>query len=340
MQKNQRPLANPLRLPLLYPNQDYITTSEQPSSKRQRNSSSTSNVIKRGIPTDHWRAVVDNFIIEFLAALFINVSAVKYGGMKNNKDDPHFEDPWTQLIAAVVMGLVMMTLKDDDFFFPDTTHTITLLMWAVGAYDNWVHPFARLIGQTVAMGVAIWLCKDIPIPQWVSLGRLPTVIFAHEMLGTIIEHMAVVYLFLPLLPTMIHLQIQQTIRPGLHVQSKNHPETEEPTNSLIMHGSIAFAILHWCLRLSFLSEMNPGVSLIKTVLWVWQVQKNADNPVKDLHQNQTEHHSAEYVIDELWTECLMQVWGQCVGFLLALVYIMHYFPLRKSVLKQHNDNSV
>jgi hypothetical protein len=156
--------------------------------------------MKRGVSADHWRAVVDNFAIEFLAALFINVSAMMYGGMKANSSDPLFEDPWMQLIPALVMGLVMLSLKDDDFFFPDTTQTMTLLMWAVGAYDNWVHPFARILGQTTAIGVTIWLCKDIPIPLWVSLERLPATIFACEVISTILEHMAVVYLFLPLLP--------------------------------------------------------------------------------------------------------------------------------------------
>ena len=180
----------------------------------------SSQVFKRGVPTDHWRAVMDNFVIELLAALFINVSALMYGGMKYKHGDAHFSDPWTQLIPAMVMGLVLVTLKDDDFFFPDCTHTITLLMWAVGAYDNWVHPFARMMGQTVAMGITIWLCKDIAIPQWVSLGRLPMVIFASEMMSTIIEHMSVVYLFLPLLPPMVH-----TLMSNARSSRESYPKT-------------------------------------------------------------------------------------------------------------------
>jgi hypothetical protein len=277
----------------------------------------SSRIFKRGIPTDHWRAVVDNFIIEFLAALFINVSAVMYGGMKADSKDPHFSDPWTQIIPAVVMGLVMMTLKDDDFFFPDSAQTITLLMWAVGAYDNWVHPLARIMGQTTAIGITIWLCKDIAIPPWVSIGRPPMVIFSTEMLGTIIEHMAIVYLFLPLLPHIVHLQMNnaRTPNPKLRVQPKNHIETDEPTNQVVIHASIAFAGLHWCLRLCFIAEISPSLSVIKSTLWTWQ-------------QNTTQTH----IIDEIWSECLMAVWGQCVGFLVALVYIVHYLPLRKSVL--------
>ena len=85
---------------------------QNPITLRMRPSPRTSSqVLKRGIPTDHWRAVVDNFMIEFLAALFINMSAVMYGGMKAHAHDPLFSDPWTQFIAALVMGLVMMSLK-------------------------------------------------------------------------------------------------------------------------------------------------------------------------------------------------------------------------------------
>jgi hypothetical protein len=123
------------------------------------------------------------------------------------------------------------------------------------------------------------------------------------MITMIIEHMAAVYLFLPLIPSLIHTQTR--------VQPKNHPETKEPDNQVVMHASITFSAVHWCLRLTFLAEINPPLSLIKSVLWVWQ------NP----------EHSVE-----IWDECLMAVWGQCIGFLIALVYIVHYLPLRKSVI--------
>lgn len=311
------------------PSLRFSAAGEPQSGRHRLNSSTSSHVFKRGVPTDHWRAVVDNFMIEFLAALFINVSAVMYGGMKASSADPLFADPWTQLIPAIVMGLVMMSLKDDDFFFPDTTQTMTLLMWAVGAYDNWVHPFARIMGQTTAIGVTLWLCKDTPVPQWVSLGRLPSVIFAAEMFCTIIEHMAVVYLFLPLLPLMVHSQIMHSGSrgQGLRVQPKSHPETEEPTNQMVMHASIAFAGVHWCLRLSFLTEINPALSLVKATLWVWQSQHAQPEMGNHTAIHNGTHHSVE---DEIWSECLMSVWGQCVGFLIALVYIVHYLPLRKS----------
>lgn len=308
------------------------------ASGNHNNSISSSNSmlsLKRGMPIDHWRTVIDNFVMELLSALFINVSTVMYGGMKARQEAPVFEDPWTQLIPALVMGLVMVSLKDDDFFFPDTTQTMTLLMWAVGAYDNWLHPFARLLGQTTAIGITLWFCKDIAIAPWVSLGRLPAVIFSSEMLSTIIEHMAVVYLFLPLLPVAMHLQMQRSRLPrdsGLRVMPKNDPETEEPQFQAVMVAALAFSGVHWCLRLSFLAEINPSLSVIKATLWTWQVQQHAASlGANSTQATASSHDHVKEEVDEIWSECLMAMWGQIVGFLIALVYIVNYLPLRKSV---------
>ena len=120
-------------------------------------------------------------------------------------------------------------------------------------------------------------------------------------------------------------------------QPKNHVETKEPTNQIIMHASAAFAGVHWCLRLTFLSEMNPGLTFIKAMLWCWQ-QEHAE---KVNHSSSSTNTTASHApSDEIWSECLMAVWGQCVGFVIALVYIVHYLPMRKSVLQQYNENDV
>ena len=62
------------------------------------------------------------------------------------------------------------------------------------------------------------------------------------------------------------------------------------------------------------------MTFIKATLWTWQ--QNATDTV---------------AIDEIWSESLMAVWGQCVGFLVALVYIVQYLPLRKSVMNASPD---
>ncbi len=43
---------------------------------------------------DHWRSVMDNLLIEFLASLFIILSAVMYGPMRKDKEEHVvFADP-------------------------------------------------------------------------------------------------------------------------------------------------------------------------------------------------------------------------------------------------------
>jgi hypothetical protein len=327
------------------PTSSFTRPSTTTSNTNNNNSSSSAKKnydnlsLKRGVPIDHWRSVIDNFMIELLSALFINVSAVMYGGMKTSQDSPLFENPWTQFIPALVMGLVMVSLKDDDLFFPDTTHTMTLLMWAVGAYDTWLHPFARILGQTTAIGITLWFCKDIPTVQWVSLGRLPAVIFSSELLSTIIEHMSVVYLFLPLLPVAMHVQMHSARskhslrKSGVRVMPKNDPDTEEPRSESVAIAALLFSGVHWCLRLTFLSEISPSLSVIKATLWAWQhhAAAAASGTNSTVAHPSPSHGSSGEVVDEIWSECLMAVWGQMVGFLIALVYIVNYLPLRKAV---------
>ena len=276
---------------------------------------------------------MDNVFIEFLASLFIILSGVMYGGLKNAPSDPLLADPWTQLVPAITLCAVMLCLKDGDSFFPDATPTITLLFWSVGAYDNWIQPFARISGQTLAAGIVLWMCHDISIPSFVSLGRPPVVIFVFEMMGTVIEHMGAVYLFIPMLPStdpvvkknlllMLSRQPPSSASGGGHrVRAKHHHESEPPSLQELMHSSIAFAGdanldvclyvflysdnhygagIHWTLRLCFMSEMNPLVTLVQFTLW-----------------------------NQGWDECIMALWGQAVGVLIAITYVCNYYSPRK-----------
>ena len=236
---------------------------------------------------DHWKSVVDNIFIEFLASLFIIMSAVMYGG---EASEMVFADPWTQIIPAVTICGVMLCLKDGDCFFPDATPSVTILMWAVGGYDHWLQPLARIGGQTLAAGVVLWMCHDIAVPSFGSAGRPPAVIFAFEMTSTTIEHMGAVYLFIPMLPAVSHGR----------VRAKHHHETLAPALQDVMHAALAFAGIHWALRLSFMSEMNPLATIVRHTLW-----------------------------NQGWEECTMAIWGQGVCVLVALIYIVNYYSPRK-----------
>ena len=194
----------------------YIPGLHMHASKGEDESASSSKA------PDYWRSVMDNVFIEFLGSLFIILSSVMYGGLKGASSDVVFSDPWTQLVPAVSIAAVMLCLKDGDCFFPDVTPTVTLLFWSVGAYDNWIQPFARISGQTLAAGIALWMCHDVGVPPYVGLGRLPAVVFAFEAMATIIEHMGVAYLFLPMLPWV-----------GNRARAKHHHETEAPSMQVL-----------------------------------------------------------------------------------------------------------
>ena len=235
------------------------------------------------VNSDHWRSILDNVLIEFLAALFIIIAEIMFG--------EHGADPWTQVIPAVAIAGVMMSLKDGDSFFPDATPTVTVLMWSVGAYDSWIQPCARIAGQCLAAGVAIGLCRNVPdVPASEASERSHAAIFLFEMFSTVIEHMGAVYLFVPMLPMLGQGR----------VRAKHHHETEPPALHEVMHSGLAFAGIHWALRLSFKSEMNPLVTLARTCI-VW--------------------HG--------WEEMLLMLWGEAVGVLVAMVYIVNYYAPRK-----------
>ena len=68
----------------------------------------------------------------------------------------------------------------------------------------------------------------------------------------------------------------------------------------VMQAALGLGGLHWSLRLSFMSEMNPLVTMVKSALW------NAG-----------------------WDECVMGLWGQAVGVLVALLYVSNYYSPRK-----------
>ena len=143
---------------------------------------------------EQWRSMIDNCIIEFMSSLFVNLATIMCWDWSGDNQS-------LQYIPALVLGLVLMCLKDEDYFFPDATHTVTLVVWALGGYHTWIQPTARLCGQTIGFAVSIWICSFATLPHIKIHVQHPlSIVFVLEMIGTALEHMAVVYVILPLLP--------------------------------------------------------------------------------------------------------------------------------------------
>ena len=51
---------------------------------------------------DHWKSVLDNFFVEFLASLSIIVSTIMYGGFKSSANDVVFYDPCKSLFLLLL----------------------------------------------------------------------------------------------------------------------------------------------------------------------------------------------------------------------------------------------
>jgi threonine/homoserine/homoserine lactone efflux protein len=134
------------------------------------------------------------------------------------------------------------------------------------------------------------MCHDIAVPHFVEMGRPAGVVVAFEMMSTVIEHMGAVYLFFPMLPMLGQGR----------VRAKHHHETEPPMLYEVIHASLSFAAIHWALRLSFLCEMNPLVTLVRHCVW-----------------------------REGWEEMVLALWGQAVGILIAMIYVVNYYSPRK-----------
>jgi len=256
--------------------------------------------------TGAWRSMVDNCVIEFLAVLFVNLVTIMCWDFSGDNQA-------LQFVPALVLGLVLLCLKDEDYFFPDASHTVTLVVWALGGYHTWTQPCARLVGQTVGLAVSFWICSAATLPHIVIHVQHPLgIVFALEVIGTALEHMAVVYVILPLLPPE---SAHGSNFKFPKVKAKSHQDTSAPSNKSVMHAAITFTGVHYCLWRSFNVEMNPAITLL--IAYVRQIQSTevsghikADNDVQP----------------GPWTHATMAIWGQVVGVLVCIVYTVLYIP--------------
>ena len=254
---------------------------------------------------ERWRSIIDNCIIEFMAVLFVNLTTVMCWDFSGDNQT-------LQFIPALVLGLVLLCLKDEDYFFPDASHTVTLVVWALGGYRNWSQPCARLLGQTVGLAVSLWICSAATLPHIVIHVQHPlSVVFVLEIIGTALEHMAVVYVILPLLPSE---SAHGSSFKFPKVKPKSHKDTEAPSNHSVMHAAITFTGVHFCLWRSFNVEMNPSVTIL--LAYIRQMQQQ-QQPLAT-----SDHHSDP----SPWSHATMAIWGQLVGVLVCIVYTVLYVP--------------
>jgi hypothetical protein len=232
-----------------------------------------------------WRELVDNCLVELIASLFFNLATLVCW------PDPN--DAAIQFMAPLTLGLILLCIKDEDYFFPDGAPTVTFVLWILGGYA-WQHVIARFVGQGLGFGLALTIGAGARLPPFKHRYEHPLgVLFALELLGTMLEHLAVVYVLLPLLPpaTPSHRTFPK-------VKPKAHPDTQPPANASVMHAALVIAVLHWCLWRGFGVEMNPCLTMLIALLY----------PA----------HGWDFVVISLW--------GQAVGVGACLLYAGLYVP--------------
>ena len=289
------------------------------------NGASSSNSTGGALVYPHWRSLIDNMAVEFMASLFTSLATVMF---------------WTtsvtntlQFMPSVVMGLVLVCIKDEDYFFPDTSPTITFVLWVLGGY-TWIHALARMIGQVAGFGIALWilLYADTPILVY----RVPNplnVAFAFELIGTTLEHLAIVYVILPLLPPAHHhhhthhhssstaaVDSLRFVFPK--VKPKSHHETQAPSNPVVLHAAIVLGTLHWCLSRGMCIEMSPLQTLLITILR-WQ---NKGGGLLATESNSTDYHHHGEKYHHVWEEFTISLWAQMLGLLICICYVMLFAP--------------
>ena len=233
----------------------------------------------------YWRSLLDNCLVEVIASLFINLATVLCW--------PDAEDTGPlQFVPALALGLVLLCLKDEDYFFPDGAPTVTLVLWILGGYA-WPHMLARLCGQAIGFGLALAIALSTePLKLEHRVEHAHTAVFALELVGTMVEHLAVVFVLMPLLPPTSPSE-QGKVRP------KAHQDTPPPSNAAVMHAAVTFAVLHWCLWRGLCVEMSPPTTLLVAIL--------------------RGHHTH-------WETVRMALWGQAVGLGACMAYAALFIP--------------
>jgi hypothetical protein len=195
----------------------------------------------------------------------------------------------------------------------------------------------------VALGLSVWICSVATLPRVVIHVQHPLiVVFALELFATMIEHMAVVYIIIPLLPPE---NSHGSNFKFPKVKPKSHQETIAPSNQSLLHAAFTFGTVHFCLWRAFNAEMNMAVTIL--VAYVRQLQLDSNNINSsnlDSYALSRQNISASVISRGLlsttstvtagsssldispWSHGATALWGQCAGILLCIIYVVLYIP--------------
>ena len=278
-----------------------------------------------------WHSMVDNFTIEFLSSTVVNLTCIFSYDFRGDSF-------MLQFTPSLIIGLLMMGLKDEDYYFPDASPLVTILMWAIGGYNSWVQAVSRLSGHFVGFFISLWICTNATIPNLIRqhVFQPPSIVFVLELIMTAIEHLAVVYIIVPLLPSPFSFSHHHNNNNPTYytwnfnrVRHKSHKENTPPANKLIVHAALTFVAIHWCMWRTFETEMNPSTTIL--LAYIRSLQVDEYNNSSSNSTETKDYNKNDYGGIDIWGRCVIAVWGQLVGLLICIIYSLMFLPKESKV---------
>lgn len=280
-----------------------------------------------------WNALIDSFLIEMLSSIFVTLSVIFSW-------DWHGDNFALQFIPGIALGLIMVCIKDEDYFFPDASPFVTILIWSMGGYVSWLQSLVRLTAHGAGFAIALWICVSSPIPVMTYHRRYSNeVYFGLEAFTTALEHISIVYVIMPLLPA-VNNQGTRFLFPRF--KPKSHPDTQAPSNTTVLHAALIFSLIHWVFWRMLSCEMNPSVLATLSYLRVMQEQKCINlNPHYDIPSDYYIYGCARdkakdhQDLSDHWKYGIAGIWGQVVGLVVSLLYAFLFIPRTYKIKKSN-----
>ena len=235
-----------------------------------------------------------HFSLEAIASVLVTYSFICA------PDSEH--DFLKQYVGSICTFTIIMTLKDSDYFFPDSTPVATAVLWAATLYTsedgktNWMDIAARVGGQLCGYFVVFWLALQETISIETTVAE-STTLYVNEYLGTMIEGIAIAFATIPLL---------SPYPSSSGMQSKS--EAIPPSNSSLSLVALSLAAVHYTLERVFRATMNPLVTILRC-----------------------------YVEGK---DSTLIVFFQCVGVAVAMMYVSWNIPSRDTLAKLRGARAV
>ena len=233
---------------------------------------------------------IGHAVLEFMASIILTYSALYVP----DSDSDHL----AQYVSGFGVFIVVTTLKDSTYFFPDGTPLVTIMLYIAGLYTDVkgdskiIDIVMRITGQIIGWAVVFVLLEysnheiqgrgleindfmntTVTIEEQMPMDPQPWFHSINEGLGTMIECIAITFATIPLISPYSEddvkddgntqyttKQIEDNLNNGNFIKSKE--EASPPQTDRLILAAISLAAIHYTLERIFHATMNPLVSII------------------------------------------------------------------------------